>query len=91
MAAKKAEASEALKVFHAQEAENFEWAENNLHKLSEEQQIRCKHIRAVGLSRCARCRWSSGCNLCDYFKAVRYWLARPQIAPGDSHKLKYSL
>ena len=93
MAAKKAQTLEALKVFEAQEAVNLSWADETLHMLSEEQQTTCNHIKAVGLSRCSRCRWGSGCSRCDFYKAVRYWLARPQMAPSDlpGYKLKYSL
>ena len=58
------------------EATAEEEAEAKLPLLSEEQQAYCKSVRKMGLGACGRCRWTSGCDLCSFPHAVRFWLRK---------------
>ena len=49
------------------------WAEEVLQELTPGHQERCLKVKATGLGVCATCHWLTGCALCDFGKAVRYW------------------
>ena len=49
------------------------WAEEVLQELTPGHQERCLKVKATGLGVCSTCHWLTGCALCDFGKAVRYW------------------
>ena len=38
--------------------------------------LKIQRVAVTGYGVCARCHWRSGCDKCDYEKAVRYWLCK---------------
>ena len=58
--------------------ENLEMTADELfdHIENETYKAKCLYVKAKGLGKCGKCRYKSGCDMCDYEKCVRWSLRR---------------
>ena len=62
---------EKIKEQEEEEEEEKDW---RLEMLSTKRRMACLRVLRTGMGVCTKCHWRSGCHMCEFEKAVRYYM-----------------